>query len=843
MSLWTRQAQAHKKTLSQKHKVCRANLFLLFWNTKLGADQFGPRPDAFSPPSSNFTHHSKIIVVQIRSSLHEFFVKVFAKGFLENDEYFRAHVTAAKGIPLEAFIQAPQIQEITNEIDLIRHTILVSKVIYIHEDDTVRAIVKPEQNILILRDIPSSTPSDDIIDIFTRAGMAVTVTAEALTAYIPIGVRAEIGDTWFITFASDANARAALKAIQHVRFGNRRLSARLKTTTAVKPIYTGSRSQQSSPEMGLPGGGPGGLGGGGPSPPAQGGMYSSRRLPDFYSGPVSPDFASSMMHGMPPPMFFQPSYMGAPIGPGGLLYGAMPLGHYPPHMMGGHMGPPMGGGGGMGGVKGMLSGQWGSPTNQGQGQGMGMGGPMGPGMGGPRGQGKARRAQGQGAPYPYDPSLGQGQGQWASPAKAYATRGQYAGNYTRPPNQGKAPMGLGSHSNDAAEYGYVYVGGNGNGGEGNGRGGRLNRLRPAYSAGVMEDNYDPSFSQMGPGGHAPDGDGAVGRRQARDRDNDGILASGGSVDADDQGGAGSAGEGEGGDGSSDQRRGKKPSPSGGLSEGSHGQGGEGKLGQGGAQGQRRDPLRTQQPRDPSKQRQTAPRKAAQPDFDLSADFPTLPGEGGQGGTQAVGGGGGEGSPSPSLSPSPSAAAASAAAAAAVSAAAAGPKPVFGYAAALRRGPEEGGAQTAASGPSSSSSSAPGAGAGAGAASAPSPADSDVASRRDKTAEAGTAPAPAPTPTPAPAPASTPAPAVAAASLPQSKAAGRAPAWGQHAPPVAPEGASRQADGGDDVPSVTFGNFGPTPTHTPAPAPAPTPAPAPAPAAKAEGSMASSPRSF
>jgi hypothetical protein len=113
--------------------------------------------------------------VQIRSSLHEFFAKVFPKGFLENDEYFRAHVTPAHGVPLEAFIQAPQIQEITNEVDLIRHTILVSKVIYIHEDDTVRAIVKPEQNILILRDIPSSTSSDEIVDIFTRAGVAAQI--------------------------------------------------------------------------------------------------------------------------------------------------------------------------------------------------------------------------------------------------------------------------------------------------------------------------------------------------------------------------------------------------------------------------------------------------------------------------------------------------------------------------------------------------------------------------------------------------------------------------------------------------------------------------------------------
>lgn len=86
---------------------------------------------------------------------------------------------------------APQILQITSDADLIRRALHESKVIYVHGDDTVRAILKPEQNTLILRDIPSSTPSDDIVGIFSRA-------AGAEVAFTPAGIRADMNDTWCV---------------------------------------------------------------------------------------------------------------------------------------------------------------------------------------------------------------------------------------------------------------------------------------------------------------------------------------------------------------------------------------------------------------------------------------------------------------------------------------------------------------------------------------------------------------------------------------------------------------------------------------------------------------------
>ena len=112
---------------------------------------------------------------------------------LDAEDYFQSHLTAAQGIPLEAFLRAPQILAITEDGDLVRRALHESKVVYLHDDDTVRAIVKPEQNTLILRDIPSNTPSNDIVGIFTRA-----VTAGDEVGFTPAGIRADMNDTWCV---------------------------------------------------------------------------------------------------------------------------------------------------------------------------------------------------------------------------------------------------------------------------------------------------------------------------------------------------------------------------------------------------------------------------------------------------------------------------------------------------------------------------------------------------------------------------------------------------------------------------------------------------------------------
>ena len=140
-----------------------------------------------------------ISVAEVKANLQELFSTMLNKSTLESDSYLQAHVTAAGlGVPLAAFLEAPQVQAISRDTDLVRIALMESKTVYIHgEDDTVRAIVKPEQNTLILRDIPSDTATEDIADIFVRAAaVSEEAAAGSGAGIVPTGIRADMNDTW-----------------------------------------------------------------------------------------------------------------------------------------------------------------------------------------------------------------------------------------------------------------------------------------------------------------------------------------------------------------------------------------------------------------------------------------------------------------------------------------------------------------------------------------------------------------------------------------------------------------------------------------------------------------------
>lgn len=142
--------------------------------------------------------------------------------------------------------QAPDILEITRDTALIRRVLFTSKAVVI-TDDGVRPNVRPEQTTLILRDIPSDTPSEKVAEIFA-------------TCPVPcpnvISLRSETNDTWyvqslldsvcvtikhelfsyitsrFVTFSTEAEVRDALVACRSARFEGRPVKARLKTDSA-----------------------------------------------------------------------------------------------------------------------------------------------------------------------------------------------------------------------------------------------------------------------------------------------------------------------------------------------------------------------------------------------------------------------------------------------------------------------------------------------------------------------------------------------------------------------------------------------------------------------------------
>jgi hypothetical protein len=96
-------------------------------------------------------------------------------------------------------------------------------------DDIIKSNLKPEQNTIILRDVPAGSTEADIRGIFNAASLSDGSPCPPVQT-----AREDIGETWFVTFASEADARLALQAISFSEIGGIKVKARLKTESMAK---------------------------------------------------------------------------------------------------------------------------------------------------------------------------------------------------------------------------------------------------------------------------------------------------------------------------------------------------------------------------------------------------------------------------------------------------------------------------------------------------------------------------------------------------------------------------------------------------------------------------------
>lgn len=94
---------------------------------------------------------------------------------------------------------------LTTDVDFIIRVLSKSTNVTV---DTTRMAMKPswklQRNTLILRDVPSDAPEEEV---------------KALFASRPVtNVHSDIGDTWFVTFATEDDALDALLNISNVSF-------------------------------------------------------------------------------------------------------------------------------------------------------------------------------------------------------------------------------------------------------------------------------------------------------------------------------------------------------------------------------------------------------------------------------------------------------------------------------------------------------------------------------------------------------------------------------------------------------------------------------------------------
>lgn len=90
--------------------------------------------------------------------------------------------------------------------------------------DAIKPNIKSERTTIILREIPSATPPADVEALFEGCGRVESV-------------RSDVGDTWFVTMASEDEAVQTLLALRSKTFQGAAIKARLKSENVLKSFY------------------------------------------------------------------------------------------------------------------------------------------------------------------------------------------------------------------------------------------------------------------------------------------------------------------------------------------------------------------------------------------------------------------------------------------------------------------------------------------------------------------------------------------------------------------------------------------------------------------------------
>ena len=217
---------------------------------------------------------------EAKSALNDIFEQIFTKQHVETDEYLQSHMTPSLTLPINAVLEIPRIRAIAADAAIVREVLQESKMVTVN-GDLIKLNIKLEQNTVILRDIAKETNENDIRSIFEGSKACPDV----------INIRSDVGDTWFVTFASEDDAKAALHAITGKTFNDKPVKGRLKQESLKKSFFSSPTFSNVSPPNGVSN---------------AGGMYA---------GPA-PMGVPPIPLPFPPP-FFAPMQNGFMPGPGG----------------------------------------------------------------------------------------------------------------------------------------------------------------------------------------------------------------------------------------------------------------------------------------------------------------------------------------------------------------------------------------------------------------------------------------------------------------------------------------------------------------------------------------------
>ncbi|KAG5186865.1 hypothetical protein JKP88DRAFT_198114 [Tribonema minus] len=156
----------------------------------------------------------------------------FSKANLQSDGFLVSRMDASGCVPISVIAQFAKVRALTTDEGAIAAAVANSSVCTVTPQG-IRPNLKAERHTIILREIPSDTPPAKasccctcVRELFAGEGMA------------PIrGVRSDVGATWFVTCASEADAMATILALRSRTFEGKPVKARLKGENLLRSFF------------------------------------------------------------------------------------------------------------------------------------------------------------------------------------------------------------------------------------------------------------------------------------------------------------------------------------------------------------------------------------------------------------------------------------------------------------------------------------------------------------------------------------------------------------------------------------------------------------------------------
>ncbi|KDO23189.1 hypothetical protein SPRG_20878 [Saprolegnia parasitica CBS 223.65] len=178
------------------------------------------------------TQEAQLVGAALKDALQSQVEFYFSKANLATDSYLVSQMNAQMFVPIDTILGFAKIKALSDDAALLIDAIKDSQIVVLNDEkNAIKPNIKSERNTIILREIPSATAPAEVEAIFAGCG-AVT------------SVRSDVGDTWFVTMATEEEAVNTLLALRNKTFNNAPIKARLKSENLFKSFFP-----QSTPSV------------------------------------------------------------------------------------------------------------------------------------------------------------------------------------------------------------------------------------------------------------------------------------------------------------------------------------------------------------------------------------------------------------------------------------------------------------------------------------------------------------------------------------------------------------------------------------------------------------------